>query len=223
VRHIPTPALAGIVLVTAITLIDVGELRSLWRARRSDFVLAIATFAGVIMFGVLWGIGIGVVASLAEAMRRSISPHRAVLGYVPGTLPTFRDIENYSEAATLPGLVVYRFDAPIFFANADTFREDVLRLVREASKPVTEVVVSAEAITDIDTTGVVMLQRLLNDLEESGVRLSMARVRTSVRDVLSRAGLEERIGREHFYLTVVEAANAFGRRTGGEIIPLGDA
>jgi len=122
IRYIPTPALAGIVLVTAIKLIDVGELRALWRARRSDFVLALVTFGGVILFDVLWGIGIGVVASLAEAMRRSVSPHRAVLGYVPGTLPTFRDIENYAEAATVPGLVVYRFDAPIFFANADAFR-----------------------------------------------------------------------------------------------------
>jgi SulP family sulfate permease len=209
IRYIPTSALAGIVLVTALSLIDPAELRSLWRTRRVDFVLAVATFAGVLVFGVLAGIAIGVLASLIEVMRRAIAPHRAVLGFVRGELPTFRDIENYAEAEVQPGLVVYRFDAPIFFANADAFRDDVLRLVREAKAPVRTFVVDAEAIYDVDTTGVRMLSRLLDDLEPSGVRFAMARVRTSVRDMLRRTGLEERIGSDGFYLTVVEAATAF--------------
>lgn len=174
-----------------------------------DFVLAVATFAGVMVFDVLAGIAIGVLASLIEVLRRAIAPHRAVLGFVPGELPTFRDIENYAEAEVQPGLVVYRFDAPIFFANADAFRDDVLRLVREAKAPVRMFVVNAEAIYDIDTTGVRMLSRVLDDLEQSGARFAMARVRTSVRDMLRRTGLEERIGPDSFYQTVVEAATAF--------------
>jgi sulfate permease, SulP family len=209
IRYIPTSALAGIVVVTALSLIDPAELRSLWQTRRVDFVLAVATLASVLVFGVLAGIAIGVLASLIEVMRRAIAPHRAVLGFVPGELPTFRDIENYAEAEVQPGLVVYRFDAPIFFANADAFRDDVLRLVHEAKAPVRTFVVNAEAIYDVDTTGVRMLSRLLDDLEPSGVRFAMARVRTSVRDMLRRTGLEERIGPDGFYLTVVEAATAF--------------
>lgn len=147
-----------------------------------------------------------------EVMRRAIAPHRAILGFVPGELPTFRDIENYAEAEVQPGLVVYRFRAPIFFANADAFRDDVLRLVHEAKDPVRMFVVDAEAVYDIDTTGVRMLARLLDDLEPAGVRLAMARVRTSVRDMLRRTGLEDRIGSDNFYLTVVQAATAFDRK-----------
>lgn len=211
IRYIPNSALAGIVVVTALKLIDPAELRSLWRTRRVDFVLAVATFAGVMVFDVLAGIAIGVLASLIEVMRRAIAPHRAVLGIVPGELPTFRDIENYDDAEVQPGLVVYRFDAPIFFANADAFREDVLRLVREAKAPVRTLVVDAEAIYDIDTTGARMLSRLLDDLEPSGARFAMARVRTSVREMLRRTGVEERIGPDGFYLTVVQAATEFER------------
>ena len=211
IRYIPNSALAGIVVVTALKLIDPAELRSLWRTRRVDFVLAVATFAGVMVFDVLAGIAIGVLASLIEVMRRAIAPHRAVLGIIPGELPTFRDIENYDDAEVQPGLVVYRFDAPIFFANADAFREDVLRLVREAKAPVRTLVVDAEAIYDIDTTGARMLSRLLDDLEPSGARFAMARVRTSVREMLRRTGVEERIGPDGFYLTVVQAATEFER------------
>lgn len=211
IRYIPNSALAGIVVVTALKLIDPAELRSLWRTRRVDFVLAVATFAGVMVFDVLAGIAIGVLASLIEVMRRAIAPHRAVLGIVPGELPTFRDIENYDDAEVQPGLVVYRFDAPIFFANADAFREDVLRLVREAKAPVRTLVVDAEAIYDIDTTGARMLSRLLDDLEPSGTRFAMARVRTSVREMLRRTGVEDRIGPDGFYLTVVQAATEFER------------
>lgn len=210
IRYIPNSALAGIVVVTALKLIDPAELRSLWRTRRVDFVLAVATFAGVMVFDVLAGIAIGVLASLIEVMRRAIAPHRAVLGIVPGELPTFRDIENYDDAEVQPGLVVYRFDAPIFFANADAFRDDVLRLVREAKAPVRMFVIDAEAIYDVDTTGARMLSRLLDDLEPSGVRFAMARVRTSVREMLRRTGVEERIGPDGFYMTVGEAATSFG-------------
>lgn len=218
VAEIPTAALGGVVMVTAVKLIDVKELRRLWEIRRSDFVLALITFAGVVVYDVLAGILIGVAVSLAETMRRAISPHRAVLGYIPGELPTYRDIENYADAETVPGLIVYRFDAPIFFANAEAFREEVLRLVHEAETPVREFVVSAEAIYDIDTTGIAMLERLLDDLDASGVRLLFARVRTSVRDLMARTGLEERIGVENFHLTVVEAGRAYAARHGGPAI-----
>ena len=215
VAEIPTAALGGVVLVTAIKLIDVAELRRLWDVRRSDFVLAVVTFAGVMIFDVLAGIVIGVVVSLAETMRRAIAPHRSVLGIIGGEHPTYRDITNYADAQTVPGLIVYRFDAPIFFANAEAFHDEVLQLTRRAESPVREFIVDAEAIYDIDTTGIAMLEQLLDDLDKDAVRLTFARVRTDVRDLMARTGLEDRIGTENFFLTVVEAGRAFARRHGG--------
>jgi SulP family sulfate permease len=164
-RDLPSSALAAVVLVTALKLIDVSELRRLWRVRTSDFTLALVTLAGVLSLGVLNGIVVGVVASLLEVLRRAVMPHTAVLGRLGGPIRAYRDVQTYEDAETIPGLLVYRFDAPLFFANADVFRNQILRLVDEAEKPVRTVVVNAEAIYDVDTTGIRMLERLQGDLE----------------------------------------------------------
>jgi SulP family sulfate permease len=213
-QDVPDAALGAVVIAAAIRLIDIGELRRLWRVRRSDFVLAVVTFLGVLVLGVLGGIVVGVLVSLLEVLRRAVLPHTAVLGQVAGTL-SWRDIENFRGAETLPGVVVYRFDAALFFANADVFRDQVRRLVTEAEHPVRSVVVNAEAVYDVDTTGLATLSRLLDDLSEAGATLVLARVRTSVRDLMRRAGLEERIGEQNFHLTVADAVSAQTTPTGG--------
>ena len=151
-QDVPDAALGAVVIATAIRLVDIGELRRLWRVRRSDFVLAVVTLAGVLALGVLGGIAVGVLVSLLEVLRRAVLPHTAVLGQVAGTL-SWRDVEHYEDAETLHGVIVYRFDAALFFANADVFRDQVRRLVAEAGDPVRSVVVNAEAIYDVDTTG----------------------------------------------------------------------
>lgn len=212
-RNLPNAALGAVIVLTAIRLVDLRELRRLWRVRRSDFVLALITFAGVLVFGVLGGIGVGVLASLLEVMRRAVLPHTAVLGMVAGTA-TYRDVEQYADAETLPGLVVYRFDAPVFFANADVFRDQIRELVRDAKVPVREVIVNAEGINDLDTTGIQMLERLLDDLEDQDVHLSWARVRTPLRNLMRSTGLEQRIGAGNFHLRVEDAVAAFSRRRG---------
>ncbi len=212
-RNLPNAALGAVIILTAIRLVDLLELRRLWRVRRSDFVLALITFAGVLVFGVLGGIGVGVLASLLEVMRRAVLPHTAVLGMVAGTA-TYRDIEQYADAETLPGLVVYRFDAPVFFANADVFRDQIRELVRDAKVPVREVIVNAEGINDLDTTGIQMFERLLDDLEDQDVHLSWARVRTPLRNLMRSTGLEQRIGAGNFHLRVEDAVAAFSRRRG---------
>jgi len=211
-RNLPNAALGAVIVLTAIRLIDLRELRRLWEVRRSDFVLALITFAGVLVFGVLGGIGVGVLASLLEVMRRAIVPHTAVLGMVAGSA-TYRDIDNYADAETLPGLIVYRFDAPVFFANADVFREQLSELVHDAEVPVREVIVNAEGVYDLDTTGIQMLERLLDDLEAKDVRLSWARVRTPVRTLMRRTGLEQRVGAANFHLRVEDAVAAFQGRS----------
>jgi len=205
---LPSAALGAVIVLTALRLVDVGELRRLWQVRRSDFVLAVVTFAGVLVFGVLGGIAVGVLASLLEVMRRAVLPHTAVLGMVAGTA-TYRDVEHHADAETLPGLVVYRFDAPVFFANADLFRDQVRELVQGAEPPVRQVIVNAEGIYDLDTTGIQMLERLLDDLEAEDVHLTLARVRTPVQALMRRTGLEQRIGAANFHLRVEDAVIAF--------------
>jgi sulfate permease, SulP family len=212
--NLPTAALGAVIILTAIRLINLGELRRLWRVRRSDFALALITFAGVLALGVLNGIGVGVLASLLEVMRRAVLPHTAVLGMVAGT-STYRDVEHHAGAGTLPGLVVYRFDAPVFFANADLFRDQVRQLVGDAGSPVREVIINAEGIYDLDTTGIQMLERLLDDLDGDGVVLAFARVRTPVVELMRTTGLEQRIGAANFHLRVEDAVGAFQARTAG--------
>jgi sulfate permease, SulP family len=180
-HDLPAAALGAVVIVTALRLVDGRELRRLWHVRSSDFVMAIVTLAGVLILGVLWGIAVGVVASLLEVLRRAAIPHTAVLGRLPGGTPGYRDVEQHEGLQTMPGLIVYRFDAPLFFANADLFRDELLRLVLAAPAPVRQVIVNAEAIYDIDTTGIQMLERLHDDLAAESVRLGFARLKSKPR------------------------------------------
>ncbi|MFI0366939.1 SulP family inorganic anion transporter [Actinomadura sp. 1N219] len=213
VRDLPDAALGAIIIVTAVRLIDVAELRRLWRIRRSDLVLAAVTAGGVLVLGVLQGIVVGVVVSLLEVLRRAIMPYTAVLGRT-GESTAYRDITNVADAETVPGLIVYRFDAPLYFANADTLRSDLRRLTGEADPPARLVVVNAEAMYDMDTTGVQTLHRVLDDLEARGTRLALARVRAPVRELLRATGLEERIGRDRMYHRVADAVADFERPDG---------
>ena len=206
--YLPIAALGAVVLLSAVSLVDIGRFRMLQRVRTSDFVLSLVTLLGVLVFGVLEGIVIGVVVSLCETMRRAILPHTAVLGEVAGS-PTFRDIENYEDAETKPGLIIYRFDAPLFFANAEVFKHDIRSLVAGARHPVRQVVVDAEGITDMDVTGAEALDRVIADLHDDGIRLTMARVRTSLRQTIEELGLEEKIGRDNFFLQVADAASGY--------------
>ena len=211
-RNLPAAALGAVVIVTAIRLVNVGELERLWRVRTSDFVLALVTLAGVLVFGVLNGIAVGVLASLAEVLRRAAMPHTTVLGRVAGPVRAYRGLDTYPDAETVPGLIVFRFDAPLFFANVDVFRDEILELIDDALEPTRQVIVNADAIYDIDTTGLEMLERLHDDLKARSVRLVFARVKTRTRELMRRTGLEERLGEESFSLRVEDAVNAYAAR-----------
>ena len=211
-RNLPAAALGAVVIVTAIRLVNVGELERLWRVRTSDFVLALVTLAGVLVFGVLNGIAVGVLASLAEVLRRAAMPHTTVLGRVAGPVRAYRGLDTYPDAETVPGLIVFRFDAPLFFANVDVFRDEILELIDDALEPTRQVIVNADAIYDIDTTGLEMLERLHDDLEARSVRLVFARVKTRTRKLMRRTGLEERLGEDSFSLRVEDAVNAYAAR-----------
>jgi sulfate permease, SulP family len=207
-RFLPQAALGAVVLLAAVRMIDVRALRRLWSARRSDFVLSAVTVGGVLVVGVLPGIAVGVAVSLLEVLRRAVLPPTAVLGRVAGH-QTWRGVEDgHGELRQEPGMLVYRFDAPLFFANADVLRDQVVHLVDEADTPVRTVVLNAEGMVDMDISGAEALEALLDDLDARGVRLVMARVRTSVRTTMQRLGVEDRIGAGNIHLTVRAAVRA---------------
>ena len=170
-----------------------------------------AAFVGVAVLGVLWGVGIAIGLSLLSFVRRAWRPHDAVLGRVDN-LKGYHDTERHPEARLIPGLVLYRFDAPIFFANAELFREHVATLAR--SGDVRWIVVAAEPVTDIDVTAGEMLGALNEELEAAGVELAFAELKDPVRERLRRYGVEEAIGAARFFPTLGVAVAAYLGETG---------
>jgi MFS superfamily sulfate permease-like transporter len=161
--------------------------------------------AGVVLFGVLWGIGIAVILAILLFFRRSWWPHGAVLGLVEG-VPGWHSVDGYQDARQLPGIVVYRWEAPLFFANAGMFRQQIRRLARE-KKPAW-VVLQCEAVTDIDLTAAEMLEQLDKELNAAGTHVAFAELRSRLQDRVLRYGLFETLDRDHFYPTVKAAVTA---------------
>ncbi len=203
---LPVAALAAIVVAAVVGLIDVGWLRRTYRVRRSEFILAAASLAGVVVLGVLWGVAVAVALSLLNFVRRAWRPNDAVLGRVDG-LKGYHDITRHPTARQVPGLLIFRFDSPLFFANAEVFRARVLDLVDRAGRPIRRVVIAAEPMTDVDMTAAEVLRDLHADLRERGVELGFAEMKDPVRERLERYGLMDVLGREHFHPTVGTAVH----------------
>ncbi len=214
-RDLPATALAAIVIAAISRVVDLGALRTFARVRRSDFALSIIAFFGVAAFGVLAGIAVAVSLSLLDFVRRAWRPHHAILGRAPN-VKGYHDVERYPTAKQVPGLLLFRWDAPLFFANADHFREEILDAV-DSSKPALRwVVVAAEPMTDVDTTAAEMLEELDKELAARGVELAFAEMKDPVKDRLHRYGLQERLGREFFFPTIGVAVKAYLDTSGVE-------
>ena len=213
-RNLPQPTLAAVVIAASLSLADIAGLRRLWRQRKSDFALAMTAFLGVALLGVLPGIGLAVALSILDVFRRAWRPHQAVLGRVPD-LAGYHDTRVYPHGDMLPGLVIFRFDSPLFFANANTFRDSILALADADPSP-QWIVVAAEPITDIDTTAADMLEDLDIKLNAKGVSLIFAEMKSPVRTRVERYELTGTIDPEHFYPTISEAVRAYQRHTGAE-------
>jgi high affinity sulfate transporter 1 len=213
-RNLPNPALAAVVITAALSLADIPGTVRLWRQRKTEFLLSIAAFLGVALLGVLPGIAIAVGLSILNVFRRAWWPYDTVLGRVAG-LPGYHDVLSYPEASRLPGLVIYRFDAPLFFANAKTFRDMVMRLA--AAEPAPRwIVIAAEPVTDVDTTASDVLEDLDEELNARGISLVFAELKDPVRAKIERYGLTRTIDPDHFFPTVEAAVEAFRRETGAE-------
>src|SRR6516164_4961922 len=213
-RNLPNPALAAVVITAALSLADIPATVRLWRQRKVEFLLSIAAFLGVALLGVLPGIAIAVVLSILNVFRRAWWPYDTELGRVDG-LEGYHDVHTHPEARHLPGLVIYRFDGPLFFANAKTFRDEVRRLAK-ASPPPTWIVIAAEPVTDVDTTASDVLEDLDEELNAQGISLVFAELKDPVRRKIERYGLTRTIDPGHFFPTIGAAVKAFRQETGAE-------
>jgi len=208
VRAMPQPVLAAVVIAASISLFDVAALRRLYRVQRTEFWLAVACALGVMFVGVLQGIVIAVLLSAAYIFTRAAAPYSTVLGKAPD-VPGWHDVRHYPGSEQVPGLLIVRWSAPLFFANANQFRDRIRGLVKAADRPPRWILVAAEPISEIDTTAAAMLADLGLELDSQGIRLAFAELPTSVRDAMVRFGLLETIDEDHLYASVTEGVEAF--------------
>jgi sulfate permease, SulP family len=207
----PTAALGALVVYAALRLVDVREFKRLARFRHSELILALATTVAVLVFGVLYGVLVAIALSIADLLRRVARPHDAIQGFVPG-VPGMHDIDDYPEADLVPGLLVYRYDAPLFFANAENFRQRAMQSVNDFPGPVEWFVLNAEAIVEVDLTALDAVDELRAELERRGIVFAMARVKQDLRDELDAAGLLDKIGEDHIFMTLPTAVEAYNDR-----------
>ena len=211
-RNLPQPTLAAVVIAAAMSLADVRGTVRLLRDRPTEFALSMAAFAGVVGLGVLPGIGVAVALSVGNVFRRTWWPYQTVLGRVPG-IPGYHDVRSYPTAEQLPGCRIFRFDAPVIFANARTFREQIQELAR-SDPPPKWIIIAAEPITDVDTTAGAMLEDLDVALNETGISLVFAELKDPVRNRVNRYELTRVIDSAHFFPTLDAAVTAFREETG---------
>jgi sulfate permease, SulP family len=204
----PTAALGAIVVFAAVRLIDVAEFRRLADFRRSELLLALAAFAGVLIVDILYGVLLAVGLSVAEMLHRVARPHDAIQGLVPG-LAGMHDVDDYPEATTIPGLVVYRYDSPLFFANAEDFRRRALNAVTKHDGPVAWFVLNVEANVEVDITALDAVESLRIELARRGTVLALARVKQDLLDDLDAYGLTASIGRDRIFPTLPTAVAAY--------------
>ena len=207
-RYLPNSALAAVVIAAAIGLFEITDLKRIFRIQQWEFWLSMACFAGVAVFGAIPGICVAVVIAVIEFLWDGWRPHYAVLGRVEG-LRGYHDLQRYPHARRIPGLVLFRWDAPLFFANAEQFQERLLEAVAESPAPVRRVVVAAEPVTSVDVTSADMLRELTRTLGERGIALHFAEMKDPVRDKLRRFELTDLIGDACFHPTVSSAVDSY--------------
>ena len=213
-KNLPNPTLGAVVIAASLSLADVPGTIRLWRQRRIEFALSITAFLGVALLGVLQGIAVAVALSILNVFRRAWRPYQTTLGRVPG-IPGHHDRQLHPDAEQLPGLVIFRFDAPLFFANARTFRDQIRHLAAAEPRP-QWIIVAAEPITDVDTTAADMLADLDEELNAAGTSLVFAELKDPVRTKLERYQLIGPLNPAHFFPTIDAALDAFRQQTGAD-------
>jgi high affinity sulfate transporter 1 len=217
-RHLPTPALAAVVIASAIGLVEVEDLRRIWRIQRWEFWLSILCLVGVAVLGAVPGIGLAIIVAVIEFLWDGWRPHSAVLGRAEG-VRGYHDITRYPDAGLIPGLVLFRWDAPLFFANGELFQERIHAAIAQSPTKVRRVVVAAEPVTSVDVTAADALAELDDMLRKDGIELAFAELKDPVKDKLRRFGLYERFDERGFFLTIESAVDAYCQTHGIEPPP----
>ncbi|MGX1761332.1 SulP family inorganic anion transporter [Streptomyces lydicus] len=206
--HTPMAVLGALVVYAAIRMIDLAGFRRLASFRRRELLLSLGCLAGVLVLDILYGVLVAVGLSVAELLSRVARPHDAVQGLVPG-VPGMHDVDDYPQARVVPGLLVYRYDSPLFFANAEDFRHRALDAVATQEIPARWFVLNAEANVEVDITALDSLDRLRRELTGRGIEFAMARVKQDLRDELDAYGLSASVGEDRIFPTLPTAVAAY--------------
>jgi high affinity sulfate transporter 1 len=207
-QHLPNAALAAVVIAAAIGLFEVTDLKRIYRIQQWEFWLSIVCFVGVTVLGVIPGIGLAIVIAIIEFLWDGWRPHSAVLGRADG-VKGYHDIKRYPDARQIPGLVLFRWDAPLFFANAEFFKAQALDAVAKSSTPVRWLVVAAEPVTSVDVTAGDTLAELDAVLHARGIELCFAELKDPVKDKLRKFGLLAQLGENYFFPTIGAAVSGY--------------
>jgi high affinity sulfate transporter 1 len=207
-QHLPSSALAAVVIASAVGLFEVTDLKRIYRIQQWEFWLSIVCFVGVAVLGVIPGIGLALVIAIGEFLWDGWRPHSTVLGRAHG-VKGYHDITRYPDARLIPGLVLFRWDAPLFFANAEFFKARALDAVAKSPTPVRWLVVTAEPVTSVDVTAADFIAELNETLHANGIELCFAELKDPVKDKLKRFGLFTQIGESHFFPTIGAAVSGF--------------
>jgi MFS superfamily sulfate permease-like transporter len=212
---LPISVLAAVIIGAGFEMADVGGTVRLFALRHTEFYLSIAALLGVIVLGVLPGVFVAVGLSMLNFIRRQWWPHDAVLGRVPG-VKGYHDIGDFTEATQVPGLLIFRFDAPLFFANANIFRQRLSARMKAQPEPVRRVVIAAEPLIDVDTTAADSLTELIGSLQARGIEVAFAELKHPVRERLERYGIIEQVGQEMLFPTLGSAVHDYVSKLGVE-------
>ena len=199
-HHLPHAVLAAVVIAAVTSLVDVHQARRLYHIQRSEFAVMLFAFLSTLTLGIDWGIVLSMAMSLGMMIRRTTHPHTAVLGKIPGR-EVYRNFERSDEAEEIDGLVIFRIDAPLYFANVAFLRETIEELINDQDYPVRTLIFDASSVPAIDASADEALHEIARDLDERGIDLYMAHVRGPVRDLLRRSGFYERLGEDHFFFS----------------------
>lgn len=207
-KNLPNSALAAVVISSAIGLFEIGDLRRIFRIQQWEFWLSIICFLGVAVFGAIPGIGLAIVIAVIEFLWDGWRPHYAVLGRVDG-IRGYHDITRYPQARLIPGLVLFRWDAPLFFANAALFQEKVLKAISDSPTEVKRIIITAEPVTSVDISSADMLAELKKTLDASQIELHFAEMKDPVKDKLKRFELLQTLGADIFHPTIGAAVDNY--------------
>lgn len=203
---LPNAILAAVIIVAVSRLFRIQEAKKLWSIDRKDFWMMMATFLGTLFLGIGPGIGIGVLLSLAWIIFEASYPHHAELGRVPGT-HSFRNVRRFPNLERMDNVLIFRFDAPLFFANIERFREVLSEYRSQRPDPVHTIIIDMESNNSIDSSALELFSAMMDDLKKENTHLLLAEVKGPVRDKMYKSGLTQKLGEDHFFVTVDDALN----------------